>query len=52
MFVVMMITSFSSGALVTTQGWTLLNYISLIPVALTGAAVLWYVMLDQSRKPA
>jgi predicted MFS family arabinose efflux permease len=52
MFVVMMITSFSSGALVTTQGWTLLNYISLIPVALTGIAVLWYVMLDQSRKPA
>jgi predicted MFS family arabinose efflux permease len=52
MFVVMMITSFSSGALVTTQGWTLLNYISLIPVALTGIAVLWYVMLDASRKPA
>jgi predicted MFS family arabinose efflux permease len=52
MFVVMMITSFSSGALVTTQGWTLLNYISLIPVSLTGAAVLWYVMLDPRRKPA
>ena len=51
-FVVMMITSFSSGALVTTQGWTLLNYISLIPIALTGIAVLWYVMLDPTRKPA
>ena len=51
-FVVMMITSFSSGALVTTQGWTLLNYISLIPVSLTGIAVLWYVLLDGSRKPA
>jgi MFS family permease len=52
MFVVMMITSFSSGALVTTQGWTLLNYISLIPVALTSITVLWYTALDASRKPA
>src|SRR5688572_22022575 len=49
-FVVMMITSFSSGALVTTQGWTLLNYISLIPVALTGIAVLWYVSQERSSK--
>ncbi len=48
-FVVMMITSFSSGALVTTQGWTLLNYISLIPVALTGIAVLWYVLQGRAR---
>ena len=48
-FAVMMITSFSSGALVTTQGWTLLNYISLIPVALTGMAVLWYVVQDRSQ---
>ncbi len=51
-FVVMMITSFSSGALVTTQGWTLLNYISLIPVGLTGVAVLWYVLQGRSRVPA
>ncbi len=51
-FVVMMITSFSSGALVTTQGWTLLNYISLIPVGLTGIAVLWYVMQGRSRAQA
>ena len=46
-FAVMMVTSFSSGALVATQGWTLLNYISLIPVALTGIAVLWYVWQDR-----
>ena len=51
-FVVMMITSFSSGALVTTQGWTLLNYISLIPVGLTGIAVLWYVLQGRSRTQA
>lgn len=47
-FAVMMVTSFSSGALVTTGGWTLLNIISLIPVGITGVAVLWYVM--QGRK--
>jgi predicted MFS family arabinose efflux permease len=48
-FGVMMISSFSSGALVTTQGWTLLNYGSLIPVGLTGIAVLWYVLQDRRR---
>ena len=49
-FALMMITSFSSGALVTTQGWALLNYISLIPVALTGMAVLWYVLQDRPQR--
>ena len=49
-FAVMIITSFASGALVTTQGWTLLNYISLIPVALTGIAVLWYVLQDRPQR--
>lgn len=51
-FLVMMVSAFSSGALVTTQGWVLLNYISLIPVAITGIAVLWYVMLDPRHRPA
>jgi MFS family permease len=45
-FAMMMISSFSSGALVTTRGWTLLNYISIVPVALTGIAVLWYVLRE------
>jgi len=35
------VSSFSSGALVTTQGWTLLNLGSLVPIALVGAALLW-----------
>ncbi len=46
------ITWFSSGALVTTQGWTLLNYGSLVPVLLTGIAVLWYVLRGRSRQAA
>jgi len=51
-FAMMIISSFSSGALVTTEGWTLLNYISLIPVALTGVAVLWYVLQDRALQAA
>ena len=33
--------SLASGVLVTTQGWTLLNYGSLVPVALVGASIAW-----------
>ena len=40
-FVTMAITSFSSGALVTTNGWSFLNAGSLVPVILTGAALYW-----------
>ncbi len=40
-FATMAVTSFASGALVTTQGWALLNVGSLVPVALTGLALLW-----------
>jgi MFS family permease len=40
-FWTMALSSFSSGALITTQGWTLLNLGSLAPLALLGAALLW-----------
>ena len=40
-FATMAITSFASGALVTTQGWTLLNIGSLLPLALVAAALGW-----------
>jgi MFS family permease len=40
-FATMTVTSFSSGALVTTSGWTWLNLGSLLPVALTGIALVW-----------
>ncbi|MDP3824135.1 MAG: MFS transporter [Burkholderiales bacterium] len=40
-FTTMTLTSFSSGALVTTQGWTLLNLGSIVPVLLAGAALGW-----------
>jgi MFS family permease len=35
------VSSFASGVLVTTQGWQLLNTGSLVPVLLTGAALVW-----------
>jgi MFS family permease len=40
-FATLAVSSFASGVLVTTQGWALLNYGSLIPVLLTGAALIW-----------
>jgi MFS family permease len=40
-FATMAFTSFASGALVTTQGWALLNLGSLLPVALTALGLAW-----------
>ncbi len=40
-FATLALSSFASGVLVTTQGWRLLNFGSLVPVALTGFALLW-----------
>jgi MFS family permease len=40
-FSTMALTSFASGALVTTQGWAWLNVGSLLPVTMIGAALLW-----------
>jgi len=48
-FWTMALSSVSSGALITTQGWTLLNLGSLAPLALLGAALLW---LAASRRRA
>jgi MFS family permease len=44
-FAVMAFTSFASGALVTTQGWDLLNLGSIVPLALTAAALAWLALL-------
>ncbi|MGJ7509388.1 MFS transporter [Variovorax sp. GT1P44] len=40
-FATLALSSFASGVLVTTQGWRLLNLGSLVPVLLTGIALLW-----------
>jgi len=51
-FGTMAFTSFASGALVTTQGWTLLNLGSLVPVLITGAALLWLRANPQTGRAA
>ena len=50
-FATMALTSFASGALVTTRGWTWLNIGSILPVALTAVALVW-LALKQKRAPA
>lgn len=50
-FVVLALSSFASGVLVTTQGWTLLNWGSTVPVALTGLALLWLQRIRQRTAP-
>ena len=42
------VTSFASGALVTTQGWNWLNIGSLLPVAVLGAGLLWLYLQQRA----
>ena len=49
-FATLALSSFASGVLVTTQGWTLLNYGSLVPLALTAGALAWLGL--RSVRPA
>ena len=49
-FWTMALSSFSSGALITTQGWTWLNVGSLLPIALVLSALLW-LGLQRRRAP-
>jgi MFS family permease len=48
-FAVMAFTSFASGALVTTQGWTWLNVGSLAPIALTALGLAWLHLKLRAR---
>jgi MFS family permease len=51
----MAITSFSSGALITTQGWSWLNLGSIVPLTLIAAALLWLASTrraEQNRRIA
>jgi MFS family permease len=51
-FATMAVTSFASGALVTTGGWTWLNVGSLVPVALAGLSLAWLGLKQRSDRPA
>ena len=49
-YTTMTVTSFSSGALVTTGGWTAMNLGSIVPLLLLAVALLWLAQLR--RRPA
>ena len=50
-YTTMALTSFSSGALVTTGGWTAMNMGSLLPLVLLAAALLWLGRLQRTPSP-
>ena len=49
-FAVMAVTSFASGALITTRGWALLNWGSLVPLVLTALALAWLAANQRVRR--
>ena len=49
-FATLAVTSFASGVLVTTQGWTLLNLGSLVPLALVAGGLGWLAL--RNARPA
>ncbi len=51
-FATMTITSFSSGALVTTSGWTVLNVGSIVPVVLAALALAWLASKRRAERRA
>jgi predicted MFS family arabinose efflux permease len=48
-FAVMALSSFTSGALVATRGWTLLNFGSLVPLLLVAVGLLWLRMRGRAQ---
>ena len=48
-FATMAVTSFASGALVTTQGWQMLNLGSLLPITLVSAALVWLALVQRRQ---
>ena len=49
-FSTMALSSFSSGALITTQGWTWLNLGSLVPITLVSLALIWLAFNGAHRR--
>jgi MFS family permease len=51
-YVTMTLTSFGSGALVTTGGWSAMNLGSLLPLSLLGLALAWLAWKRRQPAPA
>jgi MFS family permease len=52
MFTTMAVSSFSSGAMVSSAGWEAMNYTALPILALVAAAVVWYARMRATAVPA
>jgi MFS family permease len=50
MFTTMALSSFSSGALVSSAGWDVMNYSALALLAVVGGTVLWYARLPKGAR--
>ena len=51
-FIMMVISSLTSGATVTAAGWERVNLYALPMVALVAAAIIWYALHERARKAA
>jgi hypothetical protein len=51
-FIMMAISSFTSGMTVTAAGWERVNQFALPMVAVVAIAILWYAVKERSRKAA
>ena len=51
-FAVLAVSSLASGVLVTTRGWALLNFGSLLPLGLTAAALMWLALHRRRQQSA
>jgi MFS family permease len=51
-FIMMLISSFTAGATVTTAGWTRVNLFALPLVAIVAIALVWYAMHQRSQRAA
>jgi len=51
-FIMMAVSSFSSGLTVTSAGWERVNLLALPLIALVAAAVLWYALQERARRAA
>ena len=51
-FIMMVISSFTSGMTVTTAGWTQLNLMALPLIALVAAALVWFALHQRARRAA
>jgi MFS family permease len=51
-FIMMALSSFSSGVTVTSAGWARVNLFALPLIALVAAAIVWFAVRERARRPA